>query len=257
MSEFVAEELADLHNHLVPGVDDGARSPGESLHFLKQLRAEGVTRLAVSPHLDGRLVHEAGAVRVRLERLRRAYEELLAYVAGRDDVPALSFNQEVLVPDAETARRICREEGVGLEGTSFLLIEFGFELGPDPVEVVEAVVGSGRLPIVAHPERYRRLEDGHVRLDEIRRWKEAGAILQVNDGSVLGEYGEGIEALAWSLVSEGLVDLLSTDHHAAHRVVSPARVGWVVAERAGADVARRLLSENPRRILAGEPPLAL
>ena len=257
MSEFLAEDLADLHNHLVPGVDDGARTPGEALHYLQQLHAEGVARLAVSPHLDGRLVHEDGAVRLRLERLRQGYEELLGYVAGHDDVPSLFFNQEVLVPDAETARRICREEGVGLEGTSFLLVEFGFELGPDPSEVVEALLESGRLPIVAHPERYRRLDDGHVRVEEIRRWKEAGAILQVNAGSVLGDYGEGIEELAWRLVSEGLVDLLSTDHHAAHRVVSPARVGRVVAERAGAAVARRLLSEDPQRILAGDPPLAL
>src|SRR5690606_39033022 len=81
MPEFDASELADLHNHLVPAVDDGARSIQESVNHLRALARDGVRRLAVSPHLDARLVHEAGALSERLERLQAAYHELVTACA--------------------------------------------------------------------------------------------------------------------------------------------------------------------------------
>lgn len=248
---FEAANLADIHNHLVPGVDDGARTIGESLCYLQALAADGVTRMAVSPHLDGRLVYEASAVHERLARLEAGFAELGAACAGRHDVPALVFSQEVLVPDPETAARLLVEPRVGLAGTPYVLIEFGFELGEDPAGVVSATLGADRRPVVAHPERYRRRGD-RIGLEEVRSWKTAGALLQVNIGSVLGDYGEGIAELAWQILGEGLADLLATDHHATSRPVSPAR-GWrELAARGAAEHAHLLLSENPQRILAGQ-----
>lgn len=261
MNDFEAANLADIHNHLVPGVDDGARTLAESLHYLRALAADGVTRLAVSPHLDGRLAHEPGAARERLDRLRAGFRELRRGCAaddhgdtGGERLPELVFSQEVLVPDAHTARRILAERGVGIGKTRFVLIEFGFELGRDPLGVVRTVLEAGRWPIIAHPERYRR-EHGHVTFDEIGSWKEAGALLQVNGGSVLGSYGEEVEALSWRLLGAGLADLIATDHHAAARPVSPAEVGRRLAARGAGRQARLLLSENPQRVLRGEEPL--
>ncbi|HEX7120345.1 MAG TPA: CpsB/CapC family capsule biosynthesis tyrosine phosphatase [Longimicrobiales bacterium] len=250
MSDFDPRELADIHNHLVPGVDDGARTLGESLRHLRALAAAGVTRLAVSPHLDGRAVHEAGAVYQRLERLGDAFNELLAACQDRNDVPALVFGQEILVPDPETARALfTTEPRVGIAGTRFALIEFGFDLGEDPVGVVRAVLAAGRRPIVAHPERYRR-DWNTVEIEEVRAWKSAGALLQVNGGSILGEYGEGIRDAAFHMLAEGLADLIATDNHADARPVSPADVGRALTERGLHEQARLLLSENPQRILA-------
>lgn len=257
MSVFEPRELADIHNHLVPGVDDGARTLGESLHHLRLLAAAGVTRLAVSPHLDGRSVHEAGAVYLRLERLERAFNELVAACQERDDVPTLYFSQEILVPDPDTARALfTTEPRVGVAGTRYALIEFGFDLGDDPVGVVRAVLEAGRRPIVAHPERYRR-DWQPVSVDEIRGWKEAGALLQVNGGSVLGAYGDAIRDTAHALLDEGLADLIGTDHHADARPVSPAEVGAALANNGLAVQARRLLSENPRRILSDHETLSV
>jgi protein-tyrosine phosphatase len=250
MNAFDRSQLADIHNHLVPGVDDGARTMAESLRHLQAMAAAGVTRLAVSPHLDARMVHTPGALHERLERLESAFNELLAVCMGRQDIPALVFGQEVLAPDPETARRLLESEPrVGIAGTRYILVEFGFELPDDPVGVVRAVVAAGRTPIVAHPERYRR-ELKEVARAEIRSWKEAGALLQVNGGSVLGSYGEGIRDLAFDLLAEGQADLIGSDNHADARPVSPAEVGDALVRRGYATQARLLLSENPQRILA-------
>src|SRR5690606_30987158 len=89
----------------------------------------------------------------------------------------------------------------------------------------------------------------------IRAWKKAGARLQLNGGSVLGGYGAGIEELAWQLLAEGLIDLISTDHHADARPVSPAEVGRRLTGRGAAEQAPLLLSENPHRILSDRDAL--
>ncbi|HEX7090957.1 MAG TPA: CpsB/CapC family capsule biosynthesis tyrosine phosphatase [Longimicrobiales bacterium] len=248
MPEATASPLADLHNHLVPAVDDGARSTDESLEHLRALARDGVRRLAVSPHLDARLVHDPGDLSERLDRLRSAFHELVSACAGRGDVPRLQFGQEILVPDRATAAAAFAAARLGIEGTRYALVEFGFDLGDDPPGVVRAILETGVRPIVAHPERYRRNGEP-VGVEEIRAWKAAGALLQLNGGSVLGGYGEGIEALAWRLLQEGLVDLISTDHHADARPVSPAEVGRRLAARGAAAQGRLLLSENPLRIL--------
>jgi len=248
MLEFDASELADLHNHLVPAVDDGARSIQEAVHHLCALARDGVRRLAVSPHLDARLVHQPGALGERLERLEAGFHELVTACAGRTDVPRLQFGQEILAPDPSTAEAAFAVASLGIGGTRYALIEFGFDLGDDPPGVVRAVRAAGRHPIVAHPERYRR-NGGPVDITEIRAWKEAGALLQLNGGSLLGGYGEAIEELAWGLLREGLIDLISTDHHADARPVSPAQVGRRLVARGAAEQARLLLSENPLRIL--------
>ena len=254
MPEFNASELADLHNHLVPAVDDGARSIQESVNHLRALARDGVRRLAVSPHLDARLVHEPGALAERFERLEAAFHELVTACAGRTDVPQLQFGQEILVPDPGTAEAAFAAARLGIGGTRYALIEFGFDLGDDAPGVVRAARAAGRLPIVAHPERYRR-NGAPTTVDEIRTWKDAGALLQLNGGSILGGYGEGIEELAWRLLREGLIDLISTDHHADARPVSPAEVGRRLAARGAAEQARLLLSENPLRILTDRDTL--
>jgi len=256
MNAFDLTDLADIHNHLVPGVDDGARCPSESLRHLQALAAAGVTRLAVSPHLDARIVHEPGALDERLNRLETAFQELDRLCGERDDVPDLVFGQEILVPDPDTARKLFREPRVGYAGTRYALIEFGFDLGEDPLGVVRSTLESGRRAIIAHPERYRR-NGGRVGLDEIRGWKEAGGLLQLNGGSVLGGYGDAIAELAWRLLDEGLIDLIGTDHHADARPVSPRDVGNALARRGLDRQARALLSENPRRVLEDRDTLPI
>lgn len=246
--------ITDIHNHLVPAVDDGAQSMAEALLHLGQLFAEGVTHLSVSPHLFGWLTDEPGALQQRLDRLETGFEQLRAVCAARDDLPELFFGQEILCPTADIARRVFADPRAGYRGTSYALVEFGFDLQGDPREVVRAVLGAGRRMIISHPERYRR-DRANVRIDELRSWKKEGALLQVNAGSVLGDYGPNIQALAWQLLSEGLADVIATDHHADSRVVSPRAAFDQITKRGNSEIARLLMWENTGRVLRDEPLL--
>jgi protein-tyrosine phosphatase len=241
--------LTDIHNHLIPGVDDGAQSMDEALRHLAALFAEGVTQLAVSPHLFGWLTDEPGALAKRLDRLEAAFAELQQACATRTDVPRLFFGQEILCPTPDIARRVFEEPRAGYRDTDYALVEFGFDLQGDVTDVVRAVLASGRRMIISHPERYRRSRMS-VRIDELRQWHDLGALLQVNAGSLLGDYGQAIETLAWEVLAEGLAHVIATDHHADSRVVSPRVAFDLMSDRGGAESARVLMSENTARVLA-------
>ena len=248
MKRPATSEYADIHNHLLPAVDDGARTMDESLRHLRAMRAAGVSRLAFSSHLHGWIVHQDGEMDRRMRELEAAYDRICRTCDGRGDVPDLVFGQEILVPDADIARRLFADSRVGYRGTDYALIEFGFQLPDDPLAVVHTVTESGRRPIVAHPERYNR-DGGLARIDEVRSWKDAGALLQCNAGSLLGRHGEGLEAHAWEMMTRGLFDLIASDHHGDDRPDSPEKVADRLRERGAGHLVRPLLWENPQRIL--------
>jgi protein-tyrosine phosphatase len=242
--------LADIHNHLVPAVDDGSRSLAESLRHLSAMRAEGVTRLATSSHIFTWLVTDPGAFEARFRELETEFEKLAQALAGRDDVPTLYFNQEILADTVENTRAAFALKELGLRGTDYALIEFGFDLEVDCAEIVRAVIECGKKPIISHPERFRR-NRRPIALAEISTWRDAGALLQVNGGSLTGYYGPQVESLGWRMLETGLADLISSDHHADARPVSPAETYTRICERMGEETARLLMSENPQRILDG------
>jgi protein-tyrosine phosphatase len=249
-----AVPIVDLHSHLVPGVDDGTATIAESLTALESLYQQGVRTVVTTPHLLLPNLTDAGIDR-ELELHRRAFDELVVAIAGRDSLPSLGLGQEIWAPDAAAIRRVVRRGDVGLS-QRFLLVEFGFELQGSHNDVVREVLDAGRGIVIAHPERYYYLA-GHDPLDVMRTWQEMGALLQVNVGSLTGHYNRsspGSERLAWRMVDLGLVDLLATDHHGPRREgVSPREALQMLIARGELTLAERAMAEVPGLIARNEP----
>jgi tyrosine-protein phosphatase YwqE len=247
--------FTDLHSHLVPGVDDGSASVEESLGSLAALRAEGVGTLVTTPHiLLPRLATEADLTR-ELAVQRAAFDELADAVHGREDLPKIGLGQEIWAPDAYQVRRVVGRTDVGYNGGHYLLVEFGFDLQGSHEGVVREVVAGGRGIVIAHPERYRYFP-GLAPLDQMRRWRELGALLQVNAGSLNGYYARsnpGAEELAWAMVEQGLVDLVSTDHHGTRRAgVSLLEAFEALTARGERELAERVLARAPDQVARAE-----
>jgi protein-tyrosine phosphatase len=255
----MTESLTDLHSHLVPGVDDGSSSIEESLVSLTALYSEGIRTVVTTPHLLLPHLATDAAIDRELEFHRREFDRLAEAVLDVPDLPLLGLGQEIWAPDAAMLRRAVRRPGIGLAGTRWVLVEFGFDLEGTHEDVVREAVGSGRLIVVAHPERYRYLS-GTEPLDLMRRWRDAGALLQVNAGSFTGHYrghSPESETLAWAMVSEGLVDIVSTDHHGVRRLgVSPREAFEALAARGERTLAEQVMSRAPGMI-AREPGVEL
>jgi len=241
--------MLDFHNHLMPGVDDGAQDLAESLAALRQMYAEGVTQVIVTPHLDGSLCTQHEAFSARMNLLDAAWQELRAAVSEVEDVPQLERGVELKLdtpePDADDAR-------LRLAGTPFVLVEFPFmSLPPHSARAVTWLRSRRYIPIIAHPERYRGVESSMATVEE---WRQAGAYLQVNCGSLLGRYGPEPRRVALTLLKRGWIDYLASDHHA--RGTLPHRATAELLDRLnGAEQAHMLLETNPKRILDGAAPL--
>jgi tyrosine-protein phosphatase YwqE len=254
--------FTDLHSHLVPAVDDGSASPEESLDSLLRLREEGVATVVTTPHLLLPYLAGTAAIDRELERHRAGFERLLEELEGTPDLPALGLGQEIWASDQALLRSVVDRPDVGLAGSRWLLVEFGFDLQGTHEGVVREAIAAGRGIVIAHPERYRYLP-GIEPLDQMRRWRDLGAVLQVNAGSFTGHYRSSSpdsERLAWGMVREGLVDLVATDHHGERRGgVSPREAFEALAARGERELAERALARTPGELLretvvAGDPP---
>jgi protein-tyrosine phosphatase len=251
--------FVDLHNHLVPGVDDGAATVAESLDALRALYTEGVRTLVATPHLLLPHLDTDAALDRELDLQRRAFDRLAGAVARERDVPAMGLGQEIWAPDAASLLRIVGRADVGLDGSGMLLVEFGFELVGTHDDVVRAAIAGGRRIVIAHPERYT-YPRGRDPLDVMCRWRELGALLQVNAGSFTGHYRAHrpeSEALSWALAAEGMVDIVGTDHHGPRRTgVSPLEAFEALCARGMRALAERAMVDQPGAVLRNEPPEA-
>lgn len=241
--------VVDLHNHLMPGVDDGAVDIDESRAALAAMQEAGVVALVATPHLRGSLTLDPGALDARLRELDAAWEQLVALAAA--EFPSLHLGRGVeLMLDTPTPD--LSDPRLRLAGGNFVLLEFPFMVVPPrSVHAIAELRMRGWKPVIAHPERYAGVDQ---RLSIVEEWRRCGGILQVNVGSLVGRYGEEARVRAEGLLQRGWVDLLASDYHARERLTIGAALSKFT-ESGAEEEARQLLMTNPRRLLAGEDPL--
>ncbi len=242
--------LADLHSHLVPDVDDGARTLDDALEGIGRMVAAGVGSIVTTPHFDASLGRDPRRFAERMECVDDAFADLEAGVAEAFPDLRLTRGHEVMLddpfPDLSDPR-------LRLAGTRFVLVEWPrLRIPPATPEVVARIKEGGWTPLIAHPERYVPLLQN---FQVVGAWRRAGACLQMNHGSLLGRYGDEARVAALRLLEGGWVDVLSSDFHGRSHIpifIAEAR-DWF--EEQGALEAFDLLTRtNPARILADELP---
>jgi len=239
-------ELADLHTHLIPGVDDGAPDLESALQVLQAFFDDGVRSVAATPHLNAS----------NLNGSRRALADEtwpgLAR-AARDRFPGVTlyrgYEIQLDVPELDLG-----DPGLRLAGSRYALVEFyAFTVPEGSTEALARIAEDKYVPIIVHPERYWGYDRGY---GVVADWRAAGALVQLNSGSLLGEYGENVRLVAHRFLAEGRVDLIASDNHARPERSPSLRAAWdyLVAEGLE-EQARLLLATNPQRILRDEPTL--
>lgn len=239
--------ICDLHNHLLPGVDDGSRSLDETLRHLQAFRSQGVSAVCFTPHLlaaTRRRDQLLEDVRVHRER----FDVVRSEVRGRGGYPRLHLGQEILAPQPGDLDKALGIGDVGFDGGDAILVELGFVPGFDGAAVVRLGRADGRRVILAHPERYAYGDEDPLAAAE--EWRELGASLQVNGGSLLGHHGREAQRVGVTLCREGLADLVATDHHGDFRPHMPSDIQAALEEILPVREVRDLLAEGPGRVLS-------
>ena len=245
--------IGDLHSHMVPGVDDGARTIEETLEGVERMTLVGIRKIITTPHLDASLTRDPAAYEKRIDQLDRAWMDARREV--RERFPEVDFRRgtELMldIPDPDFS-----DERLRMGGTSFVLLEWPrLQLPPGTVEVLSRMSLAGIKPIIAHPERYVGFDR---ELDLASEWRKAGAFLQVNYGSLLNRYGPEARTLAFRLLRRGWVDYLSSDFHCrTHLKLFHKEAVQRLAELGGAEQISLLTVTNPQRVFRDEEPVPM
>ncbi len=235
----------DIHCHILPGVDDGARDEKESLGMLRTAAQEGIGTVILTPHQKPQqhCVSPEGLHRRMGALQRRAEEEginIKLYPGGE------LFYRQSLVKELQ------EESLCTLAGSRYVLVEFYPQEEYRYIrDGLYSLLVSGYLPVAAHVERYVQVCEKQERLEELL---DMGCYFQVNAGSLTGKYGFMMKRTAWGLIREQMVHFVGTDAHRADGSRAPlmARCARMLEKKCGSEYAGRLLYENARMVLADE-----
>ena len=203
---------ADMHSHLLPGLDDGAETVEHSLDLLRALRDLGFRKLVMTPHIMGDFYKNTPeGIRAALRCLQEA-----AAAAGLGDV-ALDCAAEYYLDEFLGRKLADGTEMLTFGGDKrYLLFETSYMNEPlNLYEIIFELKAQGYRPVLAHPERYTYF---YGRFEEVKKLRtDHGVLLQVNLNSLAGYYSPMAKRVAEQLIDQGLVDFAGTDtHHLRH-----------------------------------------
>ncbi|TRZ43446.1 hypothetical protein D3A96_10800 [Robertkochia marina] len=194
--------LSDIHNHVLPGIDDGSRNPEESKKMLLLYRELGFQKVYCTPHIMEDYFH------LNKEKITTTRNSFFEGLSPREQQLTLHPAAEHLM-DGQFEKLLEEDSFMPLKD-NYILVETGFMARPMNLdEMIFKMNTKGLTPAFAHPERYGYLKT----LKHFKELKDRGMTLQLNLLSLNGHYGKTVQQKAEMLLKEGLYDFVGTDAH--------------------------------------------
>jgi protein-tyrosine phosphatase len=234
--------MVDIHCHILPGMDDGARTIEESLEMAEMAIEDGITHVVGTPHSNGEYKFDPEIIRQRREELQQKLGARLKIMTGCDF--HLSFeNVQDLRNDPSKYT---------LNQKNYLLVEFAdFSIPPSTDDTLHQIQLLGISPIITHPERNRLIRS---KPEQLRRWLRHGCYVQMTAQSLIGGFGESTQRQAEEWLEEDMVHFFASDaHNTAKRPLRLRQAYETVAQKRGEDLAKALFFENPLAAVEGRP----
>jgi protein-tyrosine phosphatase len=207
LKDLIPDNHVDIHSHLIPGIDDGAKTFEETLKLMRALQGFGTSQFITTPHIIQHVWNNTAeqiktkevATKIELEKhqitvpFRAAAEYML------DDNFMQLFQSEQLL----TLKK------------NYVLVEMSYINAPIQLYTfLFDLQVAGYIPVLAHPERYLFYQNN---FEEYLKLKKAGCLFQLNLLSVVGYYGNEITKISEKLLQKGMYDYVGSDvHHANH-----------------------------------------
>ncbi|RUA18400.1 MAG: histidinol phosphatase [Flavobacteriia bacterium] len=197
--------LVDMHNHILPGIDDGAKTVDDSMELLKGFGEMGVTHFICTPHIMHNHYDNTP------KTIKEAYKTLMATLEKSNlSGTSIAYSAEHMIDDnfetiLENGQVIALKDSFLLVEMSYLQPSFNFDIA------VEKMAKFKYFPILAHPERYMYF---HQKYGTYEKMKANGIQFQLNLLSLTPEsYGSGVQKMALKLLQDHLVDFVGSDVH--------------------------------------------
>ena len=234
--------MIDIHNHILPDVDDGAKTIKESVSMLKTAIDQGITDVVSTVHYQ----------HPKMEYMNTDYEhlqkkvELLQNEIGSNIKIHLS-SEVYFLPNLKEVKK---EKFTTFFNDKYMLLEFqSFYLHPNYYDELFNLKLSGTTPIIAHPERSMIFRNN---IDILKKLIKMGCILQLNSGSLLGHFGKKCQSFARELLSKNMIHILCSDAHNFKKRNFCLKDGFNIAKKIIGNDAQDLVYLNPGKILKGE-----
>jgi len=232
--------MVDIHTHILPGVDDGAKSLEMAIAMCTMAAADGVTHIVATPHSNDVYRYDRKAHENALETLRKELNGTVQLSLGCD----FHMSYDNIVALRKNPAEFC------IGGSNYLLVEFSdFGISRQILTTLEEFLDFGVVPIITHPERNRVLQS---KPELVVDMAAIGCVVQVTASSFTGFWGSGPKKISEWLLKKGAVHVLASDGHDPERrkpILSEGRDA--VAAIAGEAVSNLLVSENPQAIVDG------
>jgi protein-tyrosine phosphatase len=243
--------MIDLHCHILPGVDDGAEDWEECLQMARIAVEDGIRTIVATPHWPG---DPSGASRAdRVQALTREVQERL----DREGISLrlLPGHELVILPEVldelvSGGALACPREGTGT--ARYALLETPYHHLPFFLrDLLFQVQSRGFTPILAHPERNPTVQ---AKPETVQEYVDAGCLIQVTAGSLLGQFGGPSQRTARTLLRRGWAHILASDAHSPEN--RPPRLSEArqqAAQLVGEETAQRMVEETPASVIRGLP----
>lgn len=202
LKDLIPEGFVDIHSHILPGIDDGAKNIEESLLLISKLKKLGFSKFIATPHTYPGLYENSN------ETIISSYNKIKSKVLN------IKVASEYMI-GAYLSERLEKKDLLTLDGKS-LLTELSFISEPLNLrEMIFKIQTNDYVPILAHPERYKFY---HNDFKKYYNLKKLGCKFQINLLSVLGYYGKDVLKITDKLLSKNLVSFAGSDIHNIHQI---------------------------------------
>ena len=236
--------MIDLHNHVLPGIDDGAKSLDISVAMIEQAVECGVTHIVCTPHIH------YGYFDNSLATIEPAFNRLQSVVRENGLPITLSYAAEVRADEflAEGIKHQALPFIGQYKTLSVLLFEMPHSHVPVGIEqLISWLMARKVLPLIAHPERNRELQR---KPEMIQRLRRLGVLFQLTAGSIIGRFGDKPHALSEFMLSQGYVDVVASDSHDTTKRPNDMKSAYESVENYYSEsLARQLFVTMPATLL--------
>ncbi|MBS6706460.1 hypothetical protein QUW49_01420 [Lacrimispora saccharolytica] len=241
--------MIDIHTHILPEVDDGSPNMDISLMMAEAAARSGVGMVAATCHSNQEQFENFES-----ERLRQRFEDLQQEIA-RERIPVELVRGMEIWGVGALRDKIRSGRLIPLNRSRFYLVEVPFDMEPEEIlgQLME-ILALGKVPVLAHPERYYCVQD---RPSWVYEWRMLGVLAQMNKGSIFGRFGPKTEKTAEVLLNHQMVNCIASDAHGAeYRTADLGSAREFLERHYSAEYAELLLSRNPEQILKNRLPSA-
>ena len=205
LKELIPEGFVDIHSHILPGIDDGAKKVSESLNLITEMNQIGISKIIGTPHTYKGLY----------ENTTKTIESSYNLIKNElDDSIHIKYASEYLID--ETVVEKAKKNSLLTLKENLVLIEMSFAGPPnDLFNLIFQIVLCDYIPVLAHPERYRFWFND---FKKFRKLRKIGCMFQLNLFSLMGYYGKDVTLFTEKLLKNNMIDFVGSDIHNLNQI---------------------------------------